>query len=184
LRHRSRRLPNGKGYCKFESKIHREAIGDFSKLTLTIAEILISVKPGLKFWQSRWKSLAPNTSSIDLTQYVGGKSTAVFKGSLEPGSFDAVHLKVDDITGTLKSGQRNAPIKNLIGSLKLPFRVQAGSETTIVLDLVVLDLRDHPPRGYELGIKGYELYTDGKLIDKIPPDSTLNSPRTWLCVKR
>jgi hypothetical protein len=54
--------------------------------------------------------------------------------------------------------------------LKLPFRVQAGSETTIVLDLVVLDLKDHPSRGYELGIKGYELYSDGKLIDKVPPD--------------
>jgi Domain of unknown function (DUF4382) len=158
------------GLLQVRIKDHREAIGDFSKLSLTIAEILISVKPGLKFWQSQWKSLAPNTPSIDLTQYVGGKSTAIFKGSLEPGSFDAVHLKLKDITATLKSGQRNAPIKNLIGSLKLPFRVQAGSETTIVLDLVVLDLKDHPPRGYELGIQGYELYTDGKLIDKVPPD--------------
>lgn len=157
------------GLLQVRIKDHREAIGDFSKLSLTIAEILISVKPGLKFWQSQWKSLAPNTSSIDLTQYVGGNSTAIFKGSLEAGLFDAVHLKVRDITGTLKSG-RNAPIKNLIGSLKLPFRVQAGSETTIVVDLVVLDLRDHPPRGYELGIKGYELYTDGKLIDRVPPD--------------
>jgi Domain of unknown function (DUF4382) len=158
------------GLLQVRIKDHREAIGDFSKLSLTIAEILISVKPGLKFWQSQWKSLAPNTPAIDLTQYIGGKSTAIFKGSLEPGSFDAVHLKLKDITATLKLGQRNAPIKNLIGSLKLPFRIQAGSETTIVLDLVVLDLKDHPPRGYELGIRGYELYTDGKLIDKVPPD--------------
>lgn len=158
------------GLLQVRIKDHREAIGDFSKVSLTIGEILISVKPGFKFWQSQWRSLAPSIPSIDLTQYVGGKSTAIFKGTLEVGLFDAIHLKVQDITGILKSG-RNAPIKNLIGSLKLPFRVQAGSETTIVIDLVVLDLRDHPPRGYELGINGYELYIDGKLIDKVPPDS-------------
>jgi hypothetical protein len=55
------------GQLQVRIKDHREAISDFSKLSLTIAEILISVKPGLKFWQREWKSLAPNTTSIDLT---------------------------------------------------------------------------------------------------------------------
>lgn len=39
----------------------------------------------------------------------------------------------------------------------------------IVLDLMVLDMSDHPPQGYELGLNGYEVYSNGKLVDKIPP---------------
>ena len=158
-----------RGLLQVRIKDHREAISDFSKVTLTIAEILLSVKPGFRFWQNRWKTLDPHPPSVDLTQYVSGKSAAVFRGHLEPASFDAIHLKLKDIDATFKSGQRNAPIKNLVGPVKMGFTVQAESETTIVLDLVVLDLKDHPPRGYELVIKGYELYTDGKLIDKVPP---------------
>jgi uncharacterized protein DUF4382 len=157
------------GLLQVRIKDHREAIGDFSKVILNIAEILISVKPGLKFWQTRWQSLNPNTRAVDLSQYVAGKSAAIFQGSLEPASFDAIHLKLKDIQATLKSGQRSTPIKNLLGPVKMGFAVEAGNETTIVLDLVVLDMKDHPPRGYELGVKGYELYTEGKLIDKIPP---------------
>jgi hypothetical protein len=38
-----------------------------------------------------------------------------------------------------------------------------------VLDLVALDMSDHPPAGYKLNLAGYELYTNGKLIYKIPP---------------
>jgi len=38
-----------RGSLEIRIKDHREAIGDFAKLTLTIAEILISSKPGLKF---------------------------------------------------------------------------------------------------------------------------------------
>jgi hypothetical protein len=30
-------------------------------------------------------------------------------------------------------------------------------------------MSDHPPRGYELEIQGYELFTNGKLIQKVPP---------------
>ena len=39
----------------------------------------------------------------------------------------------------------------------------------MIIDLTVLDMSDHPPRGYELAIQGYELFTNGKLIQKIPP---------------
>jgi hypothetical protein len=35
--------------------------------------------------------------------------------------------------------------------------------------LTVMDMSDHPPRGYELQIKGYELYNNGKLLGKVPP---------------
>jgi hypothetical protein len=30
-------------------------------------------------------------------------------------------------------------------------------------------MSDHPPRGYELSIKGYELFVNGRSVDKVPP---------------
>ena len=157
------------GTFEVRIKDHREAIGDFSQLTVTIGEILISPKPGLKFWQSGWKGLAAAPEAIDLTKYVGKTSARIFRGSLNTGAFDAIHLKLKEVSGLLKKSQRSAKIKNTVGPIKLPFEIRAQAETTIVLDLVVLDMSDHPPRAYELGIKGYELYTNGKLVDKVPP---------------
>jgi hypothetical protein len=157
------------GTFEIRIKDHREVIGDFSQLTLTVDEILISPKPGLKFWQIGWKGLAAAPESIDLTQYVGKNSAPIFRGSLSTGAFDAIHLKLREIIGLLKKSQRSARIKNTVGPIKLSFEIRAQSETTIVLDLVVLDMSDHPPRGYELGLRGYELYTNGKLVDKVPP---------------
>jgi len=157
------------GSLEVRIKDHREAIADFSKLTLTIAEILISPKPGLKFWRTGWKSLTPTAQSIDLTKYVGKNSVSIFQDKLASGSFDAINLKLKQIEGTLKAKQRNSPVKNLLAPVKLPFNVQAGGATVIVLDLMVLDMSDHPPQGYELGLDGYEVYSNGKLVDKIPP---------------
>lgn len=168
-------LPAGaaenQGILEIHIKDHREAIGDFEKLTLSIGEILISPKPGLKFWQISWKSLAAAPESIDLTRYVGKNSARVYRGSVDTGSFDAIHLKLKAVTGLLKKSQRQPEIKNTVGAIKLPFEVRAKGETKIVLDLVVMDMSDHPPRRYELAVKGYELYTNGKLADRIPPGS-------------
>lgn len=157
------------GTFEVRIKDHREAIGDFSQLTLTVSDLLISPKPGLKFWQSGWKSVAPAPEAIDLTKYVGKNSVRIFRGSLNTGAFDAIHLKLKEVSGLLKKGQRSIKIKNTVGPIKLPFEIRPQGETTIVLDLVVLDMSDHPPAGYELGLKGYEVYTNGKLVDKVPP---------------
>jgi hypothetical protein len=157
------------GMLEIRIKDHREAIGDFSTLTLAIAEILISPKPGLKFWQGGWKTITPTTRSIDLTKYVGKNSVRLFRGSIGAGSFDAIHLKLKGVSGLLKKNRSAAQIKDAIGPIKLSFEIRNQGEALIVLDLVVLDMSDHPPRGYELGVKGYELYTDGKLAAKVPP---------------
>jgi hypothetical protein len=157
------------GTLEIRIKDHREAIGDFSNLRLSIEQILVSPKPGIKFWQTGWKSLATDRQSIDLTKYIGKNSARVFRSMIDPGSFDAIHVKVGDVDGTLKKNHTNVKVKNLVGAVKLSFQVQPEGETLFVLDLVVLDMSDHPPRAYELAIRGYELYTNGKLVDKIPP---------------
>jgi hypothetical protein len=47
--------------------------------------------------------------------------------------------------------------------------VAKNGAALLVVDLTVTDLSDHPPRGYELSVKGLELFSNGKRIQKIPP---------------
>jgi len=160
---------NDPGVLEIRLKDHREAIDDFAKLDITIDKILVSPKPGLMFWQTGWKELTPSTATIDLTQYVGQKSARIFRGTINTGSFDAFHVKIKSSEGVLKKTRQPAQVKNTVGPMKIAFQVPAKGETLLVLDLVVTDFSDHPPRGYELAIRGYELYTNGKLVEKIPP---------------
>ncbi len=163
------RAAEPKGVLEIQVKDHRDAIGDFAKLNIRIDKILISPKTGLKIWQTGWKEFNPSPDTVDLTKYVGKPTARVFRSSIEAGSFDAFHLKLKTIDGLLKKNQKNAPVKNTVGPVKLSFDVPANGETILVLDLTVVDFSDHPPRGYELGIRGYELYTNGKLVSKVPP---------------
>jgi len=157
------------GILEIQIKDHRDAIGDFAKLNITIDKLLISPKAGLKVWQTGWKELTTTPNSVDLTQYVGKKTERVFRGAIDAGAFDAFHLKLKNIDGVLKKNQKAALVKNTIGPVKLSFTVPAKGETVLIIDLTVTDMSDHPPRGYELGLKGYELFTNGKLIQKVPP---------------
>jgi hypothetical protein len=60
-------------------------------------------------------------------------------------------------------------ITNKISPVALPFSIASGELTTIIIDLAVMDMSDHPPQAYELQLSGYEVYRNGKLIDKVPP---------------
>jgi len=158
-----------KGQLEIRVKDHREAIGDFSRLTLKLRAVGISPRAGLAFWKTGWRDLSPSLESIDLTQYTGKESVAVFSGMINAGSFDAIRLDIAAIEAILKKNPRPAPVKNLLKPIKLSFAVEPKGKTVIIFDLVVYDMSDHPPQGYELSLKGYELYRNGKLIDKIPP---------------
>ncbi|HUD00121.1 MAG TPA: DUF4382 domain-containing protein [Candidatus Polarisedimenticolaceae bacterium] len=157
------------GTFEVRIKDHREAIDDFSRLLLSIDSVAISPKPGLRFWQTSWKEFSPSQASLDLTKYADKNSARIFRTDIDAGAFDAFHLKLKSIDGLLKINQRSAPVKNTLGPVKLSFDIAARGETVLVLDLTVVDFSDHPPRGYELSLKGYELYRNGKLVDKIPP---------------
>lgn len=150
-------------------KDHREAIDDFAQLNVTIDKILLSPKPGLRFWQGGWKDLGTHSATVDLTKYVGKKSARVLRRAVDAGTFDAFHLKLERIDAVLKKNQRRAPVKNAVPPVQVSFDAPADGETILIIDLVVTDFSDHPPRGYELGIQGYEIYTNGKRVHKIPP---------------
>ena len=160
---------NDQGILEVRVKDHREAIGDFSRFTLKLASIGISSATGLAFWRTGWRALTPSVPSIDLTQYTGKQSLAVFTGIVDTGSFDALRLDIAAIDAVSKKSRGPASVKNSLMPIKLSFSIAPQQKTVIILDLVVLDMSDHPPRGYELGIKGYELYRNGKLIDRVPP---------------
>lgn len=150
-------------------KDHREAIGDFSSLNISVGELRLSARSGLMLWQSSWKRLPVSTAAIDLTKYVGKNSARLFRGRVEAGTYEGIDLKLQAVDGVLQKNRKPAQIKNLVGPVKLSFDVRSGGETLVILDLVVLDMSDHPPKAYELGVRGYEIYTNGKLVDKVPP---------------
>ena len=167
--HQGKAAEREQGILEVDIKDHRDAIGDFENLIVTIDRIAVSPKPGLKIWQTGWKEFAVTSEPVDLTKYVGKKTAQVFRAPIDAGAFDAFHLKIKTTAGVLKKNQRKTPVKNTVGRFKLNYEVQPKTETILILDLVVSDMSDHPPRGYELSLKGYELFMNGKLVEKIPP---------------
>lgn len=157
------------GILEVRVKDHRDAIDDFAQLLVTIDKIAVSPKPGLKFWQTGWKDFNVTSEPIDLTKYIGKTSVQVFRAPVDAGAFDAFHLQIKSTAGVLKKAQRKVPVKNTIGKFKLDYEVRANTVTLLILDLMVTDMSDHPRRGYELSLKGYELFLNGKLVEKIPP---------------
>ena len=157
------------GTLEIRIKDHREAIGDFSKLDITIEKIRLRKKSMLPWLRATWKELQPTVRSVDLTRYSDGSSAGVFRGKVAPGKFDAIDLKIKNVSGALKKNKTTVEPKNAFGAIQLAFAVMKSGVTRIILDLEVLDLSDHPPLGYVMQMKGYELYLDGKLIDRVPP---------------
>lgn len=161
--------PSDGGTLEIRVKDHRDAIGDFAKLEIVLETILVSPRSGLRFWKARWKDLKPSVERVDLTRYSGNHAASIFKSDVASGSFEAIHPRIKEIAGMLKKDRSRSVVKNLVGPIKLDFSVKPREATLIVLDLTVMDMSDHPQRGYELQLQGYELYNNGRLVEKIPP---------------
>jgi hypothetical protein len=93
----------------------------------------------------------------------------VFSGSVTAGNFDGIAVDVAGTEAVLKKSGKPAAVKTVITPLKLAFPVKPGGKTVVIIDLVVFDMSDHPPRGYELSVRGYEVWVNGKARDKVPP---------------
>ena len=148
---------------------HREAIGDFARLDVEIDRLRLHPKRLLSLRRSDWLDLQPAVASADLTQYTDRRTLAIWRGELPSGRFEALHLKLKSAGGELKESAEAAPVADEAGPIRLPFDVKSGETTRIIVDLVVLDMSDHPNRGYEVHVRGYELYYNGALADKVPP---------------
>ncbi len=158
------------GTLEIQIKDHREAIGDFSSANIVIESIRLSPKVGVKFWQRGWRTFKPALDQVDLTRFVGHSAATIVKVDMDSGTFEALDLKLRALQGVLKKDSKPVPISNKLIPVALPFSVASGEVTKIILDLSVMDVSDHPPEGYELELAGYEVYRNGKIIIKIPPE--------------
>ena len=129
---------------------HREAIGDFSELWLTFSTVAIH-QAGQPRTQG-WVELEPSVQKLDLTRYVNGHTAILAQVPVEIGAYNAVHLTIDQVSGTLIDGQP-VEVQANFEPVALNFRIREDQTTTLGLDLVVLDLSDHPGQGYELQIR-------------------------------
>ena len=148
---------------------HREAIGDFARLEVEIDTVRLHPKRLLSLRQSDWLDLQPAVASADLTQYTEKRTLGIWSGDLPAGRFEALHLKLKGVDGELKESAGSVPVADEARPIHLPFEVRENDVTRVVVDLVVLDMSDHPNRGYEVHVRGYELYYNGILADKVPP---------------
>ena len=160
---------SGKDMFEVRIKDHEEAIGYFSKANISIEAIRLSPKVGFRFWRLGWLTLSPSLGQLDLTEFVNNSGVTVFRGEIDVGPFEGFDLKIRSIQGILREGQREATITKKVSPVALAFSVHPRQITTIVIDLSVMDMSDHPPATYELQMAGYEVYSNGKLVDKVPP---------------
>jgi len=160
---------SGKGTLEVRIKDHQEAIGYFSKANIAIESIRLSPKAGFLFWRLTWLTLSPSLGQLDLTEFVNNSGVTVFRGEVDAGSFEGFDLKIRSIQGTLREGSRAVTIANKVSPVALAFSVHPRQITTVVIDLSVMDMSDHPPATYELQLAGYEIYHNGQLVDKVPP---------------
>lgn len=159
----------GTGMLEVRVKDHREAIDDFSALRLTIGALRLSPEPILKSDDPGWIDLVPEVREFDLVRYKDGDSLLIYEGKQAPRRFAAVDLRVDETEGVLAKTNAPATIENDIRPIRIEFATEPDIEVSVVLDLEVLDVSDHPGRGYVLYVRGYELYADGELVEKVPP---------------
>lgn len=160
---------NPAGTLEIRVKDHRDAIDDFKLLVLTIGGLRLSPDASLKSTDPGWIELVPKVDHFDLTHYKGGDSLIIYQG--DPGSqrFAAIDLKISQTQGILAETAAPAEVQNKIRPIRLEFATEPGRLVVVVLDLEVLDLSDHPGRGYDLQIRGYELLANGELLEKVPP---------------
>ena len=165
-----RALAQAQGTLEVRVKDHRNAIDDFRRVALSLGRLRLAPSARLRSSDPGWLELTPQLGRMDLTRYKDGNSAAtVYRGRLGPQRFAAIDLRITGINGVLRKSGAPAAIKNTVGPIRLDFEIKPVAVTVVVLDLELLDLSDHPGRGYELLIKGYELYENDRLLRKIPP---------------
>jgi hypothetical protein len=126
---------------------HEEAIDRFESLPLSLESLEVHVAGG------QWLPLELSERRVDLTHVLGGKSQQVASQSVPAGRFDALRLDGQAADSVLKEGG-SASLTLSQKEAATSFAVEANGTTSIVVDLVVLDVSEHAgPGAYQIDIR-------------------------------
>jgi hypothetical protein len=128
---------------------HREAIGDFERLDMTIERI--GLHPANAPRTEGWLEFEPDPAVVDLTRVTGDSTVTVLQTPVPSGPYDAVRLAVSEGEGTLKIGN-TVTLPGFEEAARFEFRLQEGDTVTLVLDIIVESQEDHPGGGYEMNL--------------------------------
>ncbi len=129
---------------------HREAIEDFEKVVIRVEGVRLHPAglPRRKGWIT-----FPAELSTDLRKLTDGSSIPLLRRTMEPQEFDGVGITISTVEGILETGEEQE-IRDLTSPTALCFAVEAEETVVLTLDLVVIDVRDHPGRPpYELHLR-------------------------------
>jgi len=126
---------------------HREAIGDFARLTVEIDRL--ELHPATSAPDSGWVVLSPSIEQADLTQLVGEASLLIARQAVAAQTYDAIRLILSGANGILDDG---AEIKfgEFSEAGRVEFELADGETATLLIDVVVQSRLDHSGEGYAI----------------------------------
>lgn len=138
------------GQLEVRVKDHREAIGDFRRLHLDISKI--GIQSGLRPQASAWLLFTPARRRVDLTQLLEERYAVLLTEDVPAAQYRWIMLDIDIAEGDLKDGRRSS-IEAFDDPVAFPFRIASEKKTLLTVDLIVVDVSDHPGKEYELHIR-------------------------------
>jgi hypothetical protein len=140
----------GRGQLEVRVKDHREAIADFRRLEFDISQI--GIQGALRPQASAWLLFSPSRRNVDLTQLVGGKYAVLLTEDAPAARYRWIRFDLEGVQGVLKNGRR-PHMKVFDDPVAYPFRIVSGKRTILTIDLIVVDVSEHPGKDYELHIR-------------------------------
>ena len=140
----------GRGQLEVRVKDHREAIADFRRLEFDISQI--GIQGALRPQASAWLLFSPSRRNVDLTQLVGGKYAVLLTEDAPAARYRWIRFDLEGVQGVLKNGRR-PHMKVFDDPVAYPFRIVSGKRTVLTIDLIVVDVSEHPGKDYELHIR-------------------------------
>ena len=115
----------------------RNAIGDFSRLLVTIDRVGLQQGGESGGWLEL--EVSEEDREVDLVEVLDDAAVEIIRAQIPPGKYSKVFVHVDDVTGELESGTTTS-VKLPSSKLQIigPFEVHTGSLTTFVFDISVV----------------------------------------------
>jgi hypothetical protein len=142
------------GTIEVQISDHREAIGDFERLDITIEHI--GFHPTGAPRTEEWLEFEPDVAVVDLTQVVDGPTVNILETSVPPGAYDAVRLTVTQGQGVLQDNT-TVELAGFEEAARLEFVLQSGERLNLVIDVVVESEDDHPGGSYQMYLSSVEI---------------------------